>query len=96
MALKLMKLLDCPLWIVGHSHFTKIFKTFADRIVSNTWDLPDREKNIFVFKHFSRNWFMREFKREYDNDVKRIGFEADPIGVLTRIGTCNRRRTLGF
>ncbi len=96
MALKLMKLLDCPLWIVGHSHFAKIFKIFADKIVSDTQYLPDRVNNIFVFKHFSRNWFLREYNREYNEEVKHTCSVVDPIEVLTRIGICNRINKLGF
>jgi hypothetical protein len=54
---ELHQLFDCKLWIVGKSYLKKpLFRPFSEKLEEK----DKMKEKIFVYNHFSYNWFNRE------------------------------------
>jgi hypothetical protein len=76
-----------PVWIIGYSEMKKggVFEVFTGTIERLYKGLPSRQKELFLFRHFSMNQFTIDLKQQ-----AREGETS--AAALERIGSAYRKR----
>ena len=89
--LELAKALNIKIWIIGYSELNKpngIFKEYKNKFLnikhSSEWE------NIFVFQHFSRNWFNRDLNKFCKENPNLSLWEA-----LNKLGETHKNKIFG-
>jgi hypothetical protein len=56
---------ECKLWIIGLGNLNnKIFNTYRETF-QNAYSGKEAWEKVFVYKHFSTNWFTRDYKNHF-------------------------------
>ncbi len=82
LTIKLVKVFNCPLWILGISNLDKIFFSYASTLMRDL-DLD----NTYLYYHFSQG----QFKKAYNKKIKELP-NLNPKEICELIGEENRIR----
>jgi hypothetical protein len=98
LAFRLQACIGCPLWISGYGELGKkgLFNAYAQELTRLFAEAREEHRpSLWLFRHFSMNQFAIEMKQK---TIRGEGAQMEDwlSSELSRIGTENRMRILGF